>query len=126
MRSRRLHVLPQYSFTTARKDFSSLMARPLKYDDATRDKWIQMRLDGCTTDQIAEATNAVPRTVTAYFAAIGITRNGNYNEPEPDPPEDSLVWVDGYQLEPDAALRFLQLKAALGIGRSCYPVEDER
>jgi len=101
------------------------MSRRTKYDAASRNMWVELRLAGWKIKKIAAYTNANEGTVSAYLQELRLTRSGNYHNADPDPPEDTLVWVDGYQLPPDAALRFRRLKAALGIAGCQLPVGEE-
>lgn len=102
------------------------MARPRNYTEEMRETWVQMRLDGYSAREISEETGVPIPTIQGYFQDIGITHD---KRPPKDlyPPEpDVLIKIHDLYLEPDAALRYFEVRAKLGL--SCLdraPLEGE-
>ena len=103
--------------------------RPLVFSDEVREQWVNMRHEGYTIPQIAERTGASIATIQKYFCSIGITNSKSCgkskkgDEPYDDTP-DCVIKIFNLYLEPDAAIRYLELRARLGIAGTHWEALD--
>jgi len=85
-----------------------------------------MRREGFTIPQIAARTGAAVTTIQKYFCTIGITRkkSGSNGDDDDDDMPDCVIKINNLYLEPDAAIRYLEIRAKLGIAGTHWEALD--
>ena len=100
-----------------------------KFGDDVRMQWIELRKQGYSYPQIAKKTGAAVPTLQKFFCSIGMTylihkdTEKTKNNDRDDTPE-FLIKINNLYLEPDAAIRYLELRAKLGLAGMHWEVLD--